>query len=39
MAQSVKRQTLDFGPGHDLTVCGIEPHIRLCADNAEPAWD
>ena len=36
---SVKRQTLDFGSGHDLTVCEIEPHIGLCADSVEPAWD
>ena len=19
--------------------CGFEPRVRLCADNAEPAWD
>ena len=25
MAQSVKHLTLDFGSGHDLTVCGFEP--------------
>ena len=24
MAQWVKRQTLDFGSGHDLTVCEID---------------
>ena len=24
MAQSAERPTLDFGPGHDLTVCGME---------------
>ena len=23
----------DFGSGHDLTVCGFEPHIRLCNDS------
>ena len=39
MAQSVGRLTLDFGSGHDLTVCGFEPHIELCADSAEPASD
>ena len=39
MAQLVKRLTLDFSLGHDLTVCGFEPHIWLCADSAEPAWD
>ena len=26
----------DFGSGHDLTVCGFEPHVRLCADSSEP---
>ena len=40
VAQSVKRPTLDFGSGHDLTVCGIiEPGVELCANSAEPAWD
>ena len=38
VVQSVKRLTLDFGLGHDLTVHGFEPCVRLCADNAEPAW-
>ena len=33
MAQSVKPPTLNFGSGHDLTVCEIKPHIRLCADS------
>ena len=37
-ARSVKRLTLDFGLSHDLKVCGLEPHIRLCADSTEPAW-
>ena len=37
-AQSVKRPTPDFGSGHDLTVRGIEPRVRLCADSVEPAW-
>ena len=31
VAQSVKHQTLDFGSGHDLTVCGFEPCIGLYA--------
>ena len=31
--------TLGFGSGHDLVVCGFKPHIGLCADGAEPAWD
>ena len=39
VAQSVKCPTLGVGSGHDLTVHGFEPHIRLYADNAEPAWD
>ena len=39
MAQWVKRPTLDFGSGHDLTVHGMEPHIELHADSAEPTWD
>ena len=37
VAQSVKRLTLDFGSGCDLTVCEFEPHTGLCADNTEPA--
>ena len=39
VAQLVKCLTLDFSSGHDLTVCEMEPHIGLCADSAEPAWD
>ena len=39
MAQSVKRLTLDFGSGRDLTVRGIEPHVGLCTDSTEPSWD
>ena len=39
VAQSVKRPTLDLGSGHDLTVHGFKPRVRLCAENAEPAWD
>ena len=38
MAQSVKRPTPDFGSGHDLLVCEIEPRVGLCADSTEPAW-
>ena len=38
-AQWVKHLTLDFGSGHDLAVCRFEPHIGLCADSVEPAWD
>ena len=33
MAQSVKRLTLDFGPGHDLMVCEIETQVRLHAEH------
>ena len=39
VAQLVKYPTLDVGSGHDLMVRGIEPHIMLCADSVEPAWD
>ena len=39
MAQLVKRPTVDFGSGHDLTVCEFKPHIGLCADSMKPAWD
>ena len=39
MAQLVKCLTLDFSSGHDLMVHEFEPHIGLCADRAEPAWD
>ena len=39
VAQLVKCLTLDFGSGHDLMVCEIEPSVGLCADSAEPAWD
>ena len=38
-APSVKRLTLDFGSGHDLTVHELESHVGLCADSVEPAWD
>ena len=39
VAQLVKRLTLGFGSGHDLTVCGIKPCVGLHALSAEPAWD
>ena len=39
MAQSVKRPTLGFGSGRDLAVREIEPHVGLCSDGVEPAWD
>ena len=28
-----------FGPGHDLAVRELEPHLGLCADGVEPARD
>ena len=34
----VKRPSLDFGSGHDVMVCEIEPYTRLCDDSVEPAW-
>ena len=39
MAQSVKQPTLDFGSGLDLTVREFKPHVGLCANIMEPAWD
>ena len=39
VAQSVERLALDFGSGHDLGVCELEPQVGLCGDSAEPAWD
>ena len=39
MAQSVKRLTLDFSSGHDLTVRVFEPLMGLRADGEEPAWN
>ena len=41
VAQSIKRPTLDFGSGHDLTVhgTGALPQVGLCTDSAETAWD
>ena len=39
VAQLVKLLTLGFSSGHDLTICKMEPHIRLCMDSPEPAWD
>ena len=39
MAQPVKHLTLDFCSGRDLTVCEFEPHLGLCADSVEPAWN
>ena len=39
VAQSAECPTLDFGLGHDFVICGFEPHVGLCADGREPAWD
>ena len=39
MVQSVECPTLDFSSGHDFMVDGIEPHVGLCADSMETAWD
>ena len=39
VAQLVKHPTHDFGSRRDLTVHGIQPHVGLCADGVEPAWD
>ena len=40
MSQLVERRlTLGFGSGHDLVVREIRPHVGLCADSVEPAWD
>ena len=37
--QLVKQLTLDFSSGHDLAAHETEPHVGLCADNAESAKD
>ena len=34
-----KHLTLDFRSGHDPSILEIKPHIRLCTDSREPAWD
>ena len=39
LAHSVKRPTLGFGLGHDLTIHKFEPQVGLCAAGAKPAWD
>ena len=39
MAQLGKRLTPDFGSAHDLMVCGIEPHVKLCADSMDSTRD
>ena len=37
VAQLVKRPTLHFDSGRDLTVHGFKPYVGICADRAEPA--
>ena len=37
MGLLVKRLTLDFGSGHDLTVREFKPYVGLCGDSVEPA--
>ena len=39
VAQSVKHLTLDVGSGRDLMVHEFKPHMGLCADGRESAWD
>ena len=39
LAKGLTLGILDLGSGHDPSVHGIEPHIGLYADSAEPAWD
>ena len=39
MAQLVEHPTLGFSSGHDFMVHEVEPHVGLCADSMEPAWD
>ena len=30
---------LNFSSGYHVSVCEIKPHVRLCANSVEPAWD
>ena len=39
ISQLVKRPTLDFGSGHDVMVCGMEPHIRPLTESVELLGD
>ena len=39
VTQSIEHSTLNFVSGHDLSVCGFEPCVGLCADSMEPALD
>ena len=35
----VKRPTLDFGSGRDLTFLEFQPRVGLCTDSTDPSWD
>ena len=39
IAQLVRHPTIDFSSGHELTVREFQPHVGLCADSVESAWD
>ena len=39
VVHSVKHPTLGVSSSHDLMIHEFEPHIWLCADSVEPAWD
>ena len=39
MAHSVEQLALDLSSSRDLMVREIKPHIGLCSDGSEPAWD
>ena len=39
VAWSVTHPTLGFCSAHDLMVCEFEPHVGLCTDGVETAWD
>ena len=39
MTQLGEHPTFDFGSGQDLAVHEFEAYVRLCMDDAEPAWD
>ena len=32
----LSRLSVDFRSGHDLTICGVKPHVGLCTDSSEP---
>ena len=39
VAQWVKHVPLGCSSGHDLTVCGFKPRVRLHPDSMGPVWD